>query len=274
MIAADFLFIALAAAAAHQSPEHDRLTTVHRKSVATETMTPAVAGAVILPGRFESCAINPPLTLITQGTDAGQKNGNYVLSPSSAASTAVVVAYSSAGNKTANPVAYVLDELNVSAAGAQSSTGQTNKVFEQETSGTAVRLIPKAGDYSVCRYAVPVSSKAVSMVRSSRAMAHAHTNAAYASILDIFGLEEGVSVRLRLSSTPTNADIFINDFRQNAHTDTVLDVERADVPNIVLEKAGFVPCTFREWRTSIERGPRPILDATCTLRHGRGRKTK
>lgn len=240
-------------------------------AVAASPNTPSVAAAVILPGRIESCAINPPLSLITAHSGASQQGGDYVLqsSASSSSGKAVLIAYSSTGNASAEPTAYVVDQLNLSPAGVRSTTGQAEKVYQQEPIGTAVRLVPKPGDFSVCRYGVPLPPEAVSILRNSPEMAQKRFHAtavAFTSISDIFGLEGEPSIRLRLSSIPTDAEILIGGLRQNARTDTILDIATSDIPNVLLEKAGFEPCGYRDWATSQERSSKTVLNASCQLR--------
>jgi hypothetical protein len=239
-----------------------------RTALETSNSEPAVSAAVILPGRFESCAINPPLSLITAGYKTAKKDGEYVVTErQSAPATAVLVAYSSPDKVTKEPTAFVVDELTVSAAGTRSKTGQAAKVYQAKTSLAETHLVPKSGDYSVCRFSGSVSPQAKSIAQSNFSLERARfdVTAVSASLWNIFGPDALPSIRLRLSSTPTGADILIGELRQQAHTDTILDVLRGDIPKIRLEKSGFEPCSYRQWKTSFEKGSKPILNASCRL---------
>lgn len=268
-----FVEIAWSVAIPAQSPATNSESTSKVKAVESR---PAVSSAVILTGRFESCIVNPPLSLVTKDGERAASHGDYVLTRTGSNSTALVVAYSAGSQPADRATAFVVDELTVSPSGAISKTGEASKIYRQQASPDRIRLIPSSGDYSVCRYKAPVSSEASSIIRSGTLTAYrpASFTVAAASLWNIFGLDGASSVRLRLSSVPTGAEILVGDLLQAAHTDTVLDIWTADIPHIRLEKPGFEPCLYDQWTTSFERGTKAVLNASCRLRAKRGTPKK
>ena len=91
-------------------------------------------------------------------------------------------------------------------------------------------------------------------------------SAGASAVLDIFGLNAGSFVRVRLTSQPSDAEIYLGGARQPPRTNTVLDVIAAELPHLRLVKPGFEPCVFSRWTTAFEpRSNNRVLNASCRL---------
>ena len=234
--------------------------------------THAVA-AGIFPGRIDGCAINPPLALFSENVTKSTEGGDYLLKPKSASDGAVTVAAfaSEVGVNDGRPVTLIVDRLAVADGQLRSETGETWEVFgaaKSVTTPSGTRLVAKRADYSVCRLAhavvitgFPTTGYTAAIAAQIGAIASAST----VSRPDILGLRSNSYVRLRLRSSPSEADIFLDGIRQPPRTDTILDVIAAVIPRIRIQKEGYEPCSLGRRNLAFEDKSRRVVSASCEL---------
>lgn len=259
------LTCATTSAAAQSDSENSAQVTVPRGA------SRAVA-AGIFPGRVEGCAINPPLALFSENIAQTKEDGDYLLRPRPASNGSVTVAalVGEADSNDRQPTALVVDKLSLSTGELRSATGQTWKVFGMPNSDTAsvVRLTARRTDYSVCRLSNAVvinNDTTIGHIAAYSALIGSIASGSTVSALDILGLKSNSYVRLRLRSSPSQADIFLNGIRQPPQTDTVLDVIAAVIPHIRIQKEGYEPCSLGKRNLTFEDGSKRILNASCQL---------
>ena len=241
----------------------------------------------VQPGRHERCIVNPPLLLAAEGALRIKPGSDYDLTrlgpdgmPIDLIAFGPASAFRTDGAKD-EVLTLAIDELSVRSGEVTSRTGQAWNLFEQAKAGPKSRLTPKTGDYSLCRFAEASASasrpntRGFSVLKPDRSNQYAGMrrhgvqgmlSAGAKAILDIFGLNAGSFVRIRLSSDPSDAQIFLGGTLQPPRTDTVLDVIAAELPHLRLQKDGFQPCIFSSWTTTFEpRSNNRVLNASCKL---------
>lgn len=232
--------------------------------------TRAVPGGIFL-GRIESCAINPPLALFTENVVKRKEDGNYLLQPGSASTGTVTVAalVGESGSDSNPPTALILDKLSLSTDVISSATGESWKIFDvYGLTPSGMRLTSKAADYSVCKVSDSVLFDRNIMSAGAATLSNLVGTIAYSSsisVLNILGLKSDSYVRLRLSSVPSEADIFLDGIRQPPRTDTVLDVIAAAIPRISIKKNGYESCSLGKGNLTLESGSIRVINATCDL---------
>jgi hypothetical protein len=237
----------------------------------------------IRPGRDERCAVNPPLLFAAEEAVQIEPGGSYDLERLAAGGKPVrLIAFGPGASFKANgdkdrAVTLAVDELSLRSGELTSATGAAWTLFERAGTGPRPRLVPRGGDYSLCKHQEQVAARpATRGFRVSlpdrrtglprRSGVQAMVSAGARAILDIFGLNAGSFVRIRLRSDPSDADIYLGGTLQPPRTDTVLDVIAAELPHLRLEKTGFAPCAFERWTTAFEpRSNNRVLNATCKL---------
>jgi hypothetical protein len=237
----------------------------------------------VRPGRDERCVVNPPLLLAAEEAVQIEPGVSYDLARLAATGKPVrLIAFGPSALFEANgdkdrTVTLAVDELSLQSGELTSATGAAWKLFDRAGTGPRMRLVPKSGDYSLCNHAeraaaqpatrgfrVSLPDRRTGLPR--RSGVQAMVSAGARAILDIFGLNAGSFVRIRLRSDPSDADIYLGGTLQPPRTDTVLDVIAAELPHLRLEKAGFAPCEFERWTTAFEpRSNNRVLNATCKL---------
>ena len=247
----------------------------------------------VRPGRDERCVVNPPLLLAAAEAVQIEPGASYDLERLVASGKPVrLIAFGPSALFEANgdkdrTVTLAIDELSVRSGELISATGAAWKLFDRAGTGAKSRLVPRGGDYSLCNHVEPANAQpATRGFRVSlpdrrtglpqRNSVQAMVSAGARAILDIFGLNAGSFVRIRLRSDPSDADIYLGGTLQPPRTDTVLDVIAAELPHLRLQKPGFAPCTFERWTTAFEpRSNNRVLNATCKLmplKRGRSRQ--
>lgn len=234
-------------------------------------------------GRDEGCVVNPPLLLAAEEAVQIEPGATYDLERLAAAGKPVrLIAFGPSALFEANgdqdrTVTLALDELSLQSGELTSATGAAWKLFDRTGTGAKSRLVPRAGDYSLCKrhdqtatqpatrgFRISLPDRRTGLPR--RSGVQAMVSAGARAILDIFGLNAGSFVRIRLRSDPSDADIYLGGTLQPPRTDTVLDVIAAELPHLRLEKTGFAPCAFERWTTAFEpRSNNRVLNATCKL---------
>lgn len=228
----------------------------------SQEIAPISAGIFL--GRIESCLVNPPLVLLSSGVAQASSDGDHVLRASPSSNGAVTVAAFAPVSATRDAFgALVVDVLSISRSGVQSETGETWKIFDASYKPSEARLVAKHTDYSVCQVP-PTSAIQGATVSATETFPAALRAIGASSLLDILGISAGSYIRLRLSSNPTQAEIFLSGIRQPPRTNTVLDVLEAAVPSIVVQKDGYEPCSLERKNLKLARRDATI-EASCNL---------
>ena len=223
--------------------------------------------------RIDGCAINPPLALFSENVTKSTEGGDYLLKPKIGLRWRRTVAAfaSEVGVNDGRPVTLIVDRLAVADGQLRSETGETwgslwsgqvghhpigHAARSQESGLFRVQTCPRRRNYSV-----PDHGLYAAIAAQIGAIASAST----VSRPDILGLRSNSYVRLRLRSSPSEADIFLDGIRQPPRTDTILDVIAAVIPRIRIQKEGYEPCSLGRRNLAFEDKSRRVVSASCEL---------
>ena len=245
----------------------------------TISPSPRIVRADVREGQHETCLLNPPLLLAAEKiVRIEPAKGNDVKALASTGERVQLIAFGPGvffedGRDPDEIVTISIDEITLVSGQLKSLTGQAWKLFDRAGVGAKTRLIPKSLQFSLCRHYDGSLASATSRrgrfggVDSlpGRSNITAKIGAAASALLDIFGLSVASFVRVRLTSDPSEAEIYLGGARQPAKTDTVLDVIAAELPQLSIRRIGFKPCRFNEWTVKFEPGNKRLMHAGCKL---------